>query len=215
MPVLTVDPNVVYLILLLGLWTGVAAAYMPGTGVAELISVAVTLAAIFSLAAMPTNWLAVLALVVGVAGFLAMPLVNRRLARPAMGALVLQLLGGLFLFHGPAVSPALLVVTVLLSLVYHQVVLLPVLAAHQRVTVVDEDEQLVGARGRLLSSTDPLGAVRAGGETWTARSDEPLDAGTDVVVVGREGLVLQVESIKRKREQLSALEEEKPEELEN
>jgi membrane-bound serine protease (ClpP class) len=213
MPAISVDPNIVYLILLLGLWTGVTAAYVPGTGVVELLSVVVTGAAVVSLAAMPTNWLAVLLVVVGVAGFLVMPLIARRLALLAVGGLVLQAIGSLFLFNGPPVSVALLAATLILSLVYHQFVLLPVLNSHHRLPALEESDQLAGARGRLLTDTNPLGSVRAAGETWQARSPEPLEAGTEVVVVSRDGLILNVESIKRKREEMSAGVETEPEEL--
>jgi membrane-bound ClpP family serine protease len=41
------------------------------------------------------------------------------------------------------------------------------------------------------------------GETWTARSSQPLDRDDEVVVLAREGLVLVVEGVKHKREELA------------
>lgn len=199
---ITVDPNILYLILLFGLWSGVTAAYIPGTGIAELFSAAITVTAMLILASMPTNWLAVLVLVIGVAGFLVMPFINRRLALLAVAGLVLQAIGSLFLFNGMAVSIPLIAVTIGLSLAYHRVLLLPILQNPRSESLPDDDSRLIGARGRVVGAVNPIGTVRAGGELWSAQSDDPIDSGTEVVVVGREGLVLQVESVKRKREQL-------------
>ena len=59
MPLL--DPNVVYLMLLLGLWASALAIYIPGTGLWEVIALAILAGALYLLSTLPTNWLAVLA----------------------------------------------------------------------------------------------------------------------------------------------------------
>ncbi|MFO7320744.1 MAG: NfeD family protein [Chloroflexota bacterium] len=204
----TVDPDLVYLILLLGLWSGVTAAYVPGTGIAELFSAAVSLGAIVLLTSLPTNWLAVLLLVVGVSGFLVMPFIHRRLALLAVGGLILQALGSLFLFDGMSVSVPLIAATIVISLLYHRFVLLPTLNRPLPEAVADEDDLLIGATGRVVSPLNPVGTVQAAGELWTARSDRPLESGDEVIVLRRDGLMLIVEGIKHKREQLDAPDEE-------
>jgi membrane-bound serine protease (ClpP class) len=216
MPVdFAVDPNIVYLILLFGLWSGVTAAYIPGTGVVELISAGASLAAIVILASMPTNWLALLILVVGVAGFLVMPFVNRRFALLAVGGLLLQAVGSFFLFEGISVSLPLIAATIALSLLYHRFVLLPILERHQTLPAWSDDDALIGARGRVMTALNPSGTVQAGGELWSARSNEPLDSGDEVEVVRREGLVLVVEPLKRKRDTHITQYDSEPEEFES
>ena len=50
---------------------------------------------------------------------------------------------------------------------------------------------MVGARGRVVSALVPEGTVRIKGELWEARAGgRKIKAGTDVVVVGQEGLKL-------------------------
>jgi membrane-bound serine protease (ClpP class) len=50
-------------------------------------------------------------------------------------------------------------------------------------------ETLIGARGRAVSAA----SVRIDGELWQARAESGLAAGEPVRVVGRDGLVLEVE----------------------
>jgi membrane-bound serine protease (ClpP class) len=196
------DPNIVYLLLLFGLWSAVTAAYLPGPCLAELVSAGASIGAIVLLMSMPTNWLSVLLLVVGVGGFLVMPFLSQRFALLATGGLVLQALGSLFLFNGLAVSPVLIAGTIAVALLYHRFVLVALRNNNARLPDIDDDAMLIGAVGRVVSRIAPVGTVQAGGELWTARSPTPLEAGEEVVIIERDGLVVTVESIKRKREAL-------------
>jgi membrane-bound ClpP family serine protease len=50
---------------------------------------------------------------------------------------------------------------------------------------------MVGARGRVVSALAPEGTVRIKGELWEARAEgRKINAGTDIIVVGQEGLKL-------------------------
>jgi membrane-bound serine protease (ClpP class) len=193
------DPNVLYLIVLFGLWFAAAAIYVPGTGLLEAMAGAVVIAGIYGLAQMPTNWLAVMVLVLGVMTFLVLPFIQRRYAPLAAGGLVLQVIGALLLFNGPQVSWLLITGTVAIQFLYHFFVLTPMLRKQNSENVLDEDVRLIGARGRVLKALDPVGTVQAAGEIWTATSNRTLEAGTEVVVVEREGLQIYVEAIKPKR----------------
>jgi membrane-bound serine protease (ClpP class) len=193
------DPNIVYLLLLFGLWSAVTAAYIPGTGLVEIVSAAVSIGALLLMMSMPTNWLAVLILVVGVGGFLVMPFINQRFALLATGGLVLQALGSLFLFNGTMVSPVLIAGTIAVSLLYHRFVLMALRTNHARLPEIDDAQTLIGTVGRVVSPINGVGTVQAAGELWTARSDQPLESGEQVVIVDRDGLVVTVEGIKRKR----------------
>ena len=207
------DPNLVYLILLFGLWAAVTAVYIPGTGIPEVIALAALGGGIWMLAALPTNWLAVILLVMGVLSFLVVPFVDRRLAQLAMAGLVLQALGSITLFNGLSVSWLLVAVTVGLSLAYHRLILLPLLEqSRSQPPVLDDDRQLLGAVGRVVKASQPQGSnfvntVNVRGEQWTAYSDLPLEAGDEVVVVERDGLQLTVEGIKHKQAPQKDMEE--------
>lgn len=193
-----VDPNIVYLGLLAGLWVGVTAAYFMGTGVPELISLVLIGAAVMALLSLPTNWIAVLLMVIGVSTFLVVPFVKPSLGQFADFGLILQALGAMTLFNGFSVSPLLVVVTIGIAWAYHRFVLLPALRSYRnRAAVTVNQESVVGARGRVLRAVNPVGTVHVQGETWTARSDETLEVGAEIIVVEQRGLELQVEKAKR------------------
>lgn len=206
MPI-TLDPNLVYLILIAGLWLSVTAAYLPGTGIVEVLAIGGVIVALFVLANMPTNWLAVLLLVVGVLGFLIMPFIDQRFALLSVGGLILQALGSLFLFNGLSVSLPLIAVTIGAALLYHRFALLRVLETHRAQPAMLEDEPIIGASGYVQKALDPVGTVYVRGESWTARAADDLPPGTPITVVEREGLTLYVEAIKSKREPHETLEE--------
>ncbi len=197
----TVDPNIVYLGLIVALWSVVTIVYSPGTIIGEIISAALTIATLAMLVNMPTNWLAVILVVIGVSGFLALPFVSVRFARFADFGLLLQIAGGLMLFReGPQVSLVIVLATVLVAWVYHRFVLMPALRLHAKSASDDEASRLIGMRGRVTRAIDPVGTVYVNGESWTARSPEAIDVNTEIVVVRKAGLELFVEKAKREEE---------------
>ena len=204
---LILDANVVYLALIATLWLGVTATYVPGTGLLEALSAAIAIGVVMVLGNLPTNWGAVIILIVGVLSFIVMPFLNRQWIALAIGGLILQGIGSLFMFNGLQVSPIIIGLILVLSLAYHRYVLIPVLEKTRNQPLVDDDAALIGARGRVISAVDPVGTVNVRGELWTANSDEPLQTGDEVIVVEREGLNIFVEGVKQKRAPLNGHEE--------
>lgn len=199
-----IDPNLVYLILIVGLWLSITAAYIPGTGVVEILAGVGVVAALVALANMPTNWWGVVLIVVGVLSFLVIPIIDRRFAMLAVGGLALQALGSLLLFDGISVGLPVIVVTIGASLLYHRFALIPTLEHHRGSPAMLEDQPLVGLEGYVQSALDPVGTVYVRGESWTARSDAKIAVGTEVAVVDQEGLTLYVEPVKQKHHQEEA-----------
>ena len=204
---LTADPNVVYLILVVGLWASALAVYIPGTGLPEGIALVVLSVGLLLLVNLPTNWLAVLALVIGILGFLMVPLYKRHLSALALVGLVFQVVGGVFLFDGLAVSWLVIAITAAMSLAFYQFVLIPARATRSRQPLLGDEEQLPGAPGRVVMALNPVGTVNIRGELWTAFSDQPLQSGDDIVVIEKQGLQLYVEKVKTKRGSHRSLEE--------
>jgi membrane-bound serine protease (ClpP class) len=54
---------------------------------------------------------------------------------------------------------------------------------------------LVGERGVAVTPIAPKGQIRLGGEIWKAESDEPVDEGDEVEVVGQNRLTLRVKRL--------------------
>lgn len=196
---LNLDPNLIYLLLVFGLWAGVTASYLPGTGVAELITLAsLGVSAVYLWQHEATNWLAVLCLSAGVLSFITFPFLPPRWRDYTLAGLALQALGSWFLFNGALLNPLLLVCILGLQLLYHRVVLVPVLErARLLKSEASRDEQLIGQEGRMTSALNPAaahpyGTVMVNSESWTASCDSELREGEAVTVVARQGLRLQV-----------------------
>lgn len=196
----TIDPNLVYFLLMFGLWIGVTATYLPGTGIVEVIALVALLGTAVLLMALPTNWLAVLLLVVGVLGFIIIPFIERRESLLAIGGLALQGVGGLLLFTDRSVSVLMIVVMLAIQYAYYRGVLVPMLRNVSEYTYEPRENLLIGAVGKVVKPLDPIGTVNVNSELWTATSDRRLKTGEEVVVIERRGLQLYVEGVKHKRE---------------
>ncbi|MBI3453246.1 MAG: nodulation protein NfeD, partial [Rhodospirillales bacterium] len=72
------------------------------------------------------------------------------------------------------------------------------LKVHRR-AVVTGSEEMLGLEGRIIDWDGLTGHVRAHGEVWQARAERPLEPGSAVRTVAREGLVLIVEPATTRR----------------
>ena len=191
------DANVVYIVLMLGLWISAAGAYIPGTGVAEVAGAGLIIGALVLLGGLATNWIAIIALVVGAALFFLLPLLKSEWERFALAGLVAQVAASFFLFEGAVVSPLLIGVGAVLAWLYHRAVLRALIRQRQELSSTQKDAFLVGARGRVMGEIDDRLTVQVNGELWTARSRSRLESGAEIVVTQQDGLELRVEKAKR------------------
>lgn len=197
MPEFLIDPNLLYIGLLAGLWIGVTAAYIPGTWIPETVSFLLLTASFILLTFLPTNWLAVFAVLIGVSTFLVLPFVGKKYSQYAEVGLIGQAIGSYFLFNeGLRISPILIGVTLILAVAYNRLVLMPILKRQRDFNEYDESMQVLGVRGRVVKDLDPVGTVYVNKELWRARSDEYLAKDSKIIVTGRDGLELYVEKAK-------------------
>lgn len=199
------DANVIYLLLMAGLWVSATGTYIPGTGIAEFAGAALLLGTLYLLSALAVNWLALLALIAGAALFFLLPLFKSEWEPLALGGLAAQVAASFFLFADASVSPALIALGGVLAWLYHRGILRAILRQQSELSSTQKDEFLVGARGRVMGAIEDRLTVHVNGELWTARSPTRLETGAEVVVTRQDGLELQVEKAKR-----SALAEDKP-----
>ena len=191
------DPNVIYLLLMAGLWISATGTYIPGTGLAEIGGAALIIGTLFLLAQVATNWIAVIALVIGASLFFLLPLLKSEWERFAIGGLALQAAASFFLFAEASVSPVWIVLSLIVAWTYHRTILRSVLQQQRTLSSTQKDEFLVGERGRVVAEIEDRGTVQVHGELWTARSPSRLESGTEVVVTQQDGLELHVEKAKR------------------
>ena len=191
------DPNVIYLLLMAGLWVSATGTYIPGTGVAEIAGAGLILGTLYLMSLLAVNWLAVIALIAGASLFFLLPLLKSELENYAIVGLVVQAIASAFLFAAASVSPILIAIGVLLGWGYHRTILRSILRQQRELSSTQKDEFLVGERGRVMASIEERGTVQVKGELWTARSRSRLESGTEIVVTQQDGLELHVEKAKR------------------
>lgn len=191
------DPNLIYLLLMAGLWVSATGTYIPGTGLAEFAGAALIFGTLVLLSALAVNWIAVLAIIAGAALFFLLPLLKPAWEPFAIGGLAVQVIASFFLFADQSVSPALIFLGVVLAWLYHRGILRAILRQQRELSSTQKDEFLVGARGRVMGAMEDRLTVHVNGELWTARSRTRLESGAEVVVTQQDGLELQVEKTKR------------------
>lgn len=203
------DPNIVFLLLSVGVQAILIELSSPGGWVAGFIGVVCLLLAVFGLGILPTNWFGILFLVVAFVLFIL------DIKAPTHGALTAAgvasfIVGALVLFNtirlpgmpetagGASVSTPLVIGTgVALGLIFFGIVTIALRA--QRAPVKYGREILPGKVGIVRRDLNPRGQVQVAGELWTARlaeGEDPLLAGMEVEVLEMDGLELVVKARK-------------------
>jgi len=192
-------PNLVYLLLMAGLWLAAMAIASPGTGLLEVAAVVVLIMAGVGTLSVPLDLWAL-----GVIGLGAVLFVGalrwRRTALWLVLSAVLLSVGSAFLLGmeagRTAVHPLLAAAVSILTIGFFWIAVRRGILA-QRAKPTHDSERVLGQVGDVRSPLDPLGSVYVGGELWSARSETTLPVGTPVRVRGREGLVLVVDPVPR------------------
>lgn len=192
---LLLDPNIAYMILVVGFVLGVLALFTPGTGFLEVGVLLAILLAGYAIIRQPINLWALILLAVGVIPFL---IALRRFKKwlYLIPAIVSIVIGSIFLFRtetgNPAINPALASLMSVITVVMLWIIGRKGLEALQLQPSQDLSA-LIGQTGIARSDIRNSGTVYVGGEEWTARSEKLIKDGRLVRVIDREGLVLLVE----------------------
>ena len=192
-----VNPNVAFLLLLVG-FVGIALEFFsPGAIVPGAVGAISLILGLFGTVQLPVAAIGVVLLVLAVGLIIAeahLP-TGGLLGLAGIGALIA---GGLLLFdtggEGPSVSPA-LVIAVAVAFGGSLVLIGQRAIAARKEPVRAGWEELIGEVGQVRETIDPIGQVFVAGALWRARPaapDEPIEAGYRVRVESVEGLTLTV-----------------------
>jgi len=194
---LLANPNVVYVLLILGLWTAAAALYVPGTGMLEVVAAICLVLAVAGLTRLPVNVVGVILIVA--AGLMFVIDLKVQSIALTVGAGVSLVLGSVFLFRpaggAPRLSPWLIAGASIVSFAFFGVTLSAAIRS-QRLRAKVTAETIVGQRGLVTTPIDPVGTVQIQSELWTAVADESIDAGEEVEIVALEGLRAHVRRVR-------------------
>jgi membrane-bound serine protease (ClpP class) len=199
-PVLA-DPNVTYLLFIVGIIGLVGEFHHPGTLFPGIVGAVALVLALLGFSALGVNWIGV-ALVVLAAGLFVAEAHMPRFGLFALGGILAFVAGSLLLFTpllGPApstsgryVSPWLIALGTLAVSAYILIIVRAVLRTRHLPTR-SGSEALLGQDGVATSDLTLRGTVRVGGEDWSAIAEVgPIEAGETVEVIGVEGITLRV-----------------------
>jgi membrane-bound serine protease (ClpP class) len=194
---LVTNPNVAFILMLIGVYGLIFEFFSPGAVAPGLIGAISLLVAFYALAVMPINYAGAALVLFGISLMIAEVHIGA-FGALGVGGIAAFVIGAVMMFPAQApgftLSHGVVAVTALGSAALFLLALAAVL--RRRRPVVTGHEALIGAEGETVSWQDGEGRVRVKGEIWLARSDAALTAGSRVKIVGRDGLVLRVQDIR-------------------
>ena len=188
------DPNIAYLLILIGMYGLIFEFYSPGMVLPGVIGAICLLLALFALQVLPVNYAGLALLMLGII-FMVSEAFMPSFGALGIGGLVAFVIGSILLIDtdmpGYGISlPLILTFSVISALFFLGVVGMAIKAREQ--PVVSGQEELMGATGTVLNGFTTQGRVRIHGESWLAISDSPVKRGQQVYVTQLDGLTLHV-----------------------
>ena len=193
------DPNISYILLLIGLAGLYFELSTPGAILPGVIGGISLLLAFFGLSTLPVNYTGILMIIFGVILFIAEIKVMSH-GMLTIGGIISLIMGSLLLFDTP--EPALrlslqvLVPAIVVASGFFIVVIWLAIKAQMRKHFTGA-EAMIGSEAEVMKDIDNEGEVFLMGEYWKARSETPIKKGAKVRVIKVEGLSLIVEEIKK------------------
>jgi membrane-bound serine protease (ClpP class) len=191
------DPNIAYILLLLGIYGIIFEFYSPGIGFPGVVGGISLILAFYAMQTLPVN-VAGLALIALAVALFVLEIYSPTHGILGLGAVVSLLLGSVMLikpdagFEWARLSLGVIIPAVILSALFFLAIAGIGLRA-QKGKVVTGAEGIVGARGLVLTPLAPVGSIRVQGEIWQAETTgKPVEEGMQVEVVALEGLKLKV-----------------------
>lgn len=193
------DPNISYILLLIGLAGLYFELSTPGAILPGVIGGISLLLAFFGLSTLPVNYTGILMIIFGVILFIAEIKVMSH-GMLTVGGIISLIMGSLLLFDTsePAlrISLQVLIPAILVASGFFIVVIWLAVQAQMRKHFTGA-EAMVGDEIEALTDIADEGKVFTRGEYWNAKSEKPISKGAKVRVVKVEGLNVIVEEIKK------------------
>jgi membrane-bound serine protease (ClpP class) len=188
------NPNVAYVLLMLGFLGLFFELSTPGAILPGVIGGISLLLAFFALQTLPVNYAGILLIVLALIMFIAEIKITSY-GMLTVGGIIAMIFGSLLLFESPEpylrVSWGVVIVTSLATAAFFAFAVAKAVTAHRRQPTTGR-EGLLGEQGHAVSPVAPEGKVFVRGEYWDAWSDEAIAEGDKVAVVDVEGMRLKV-----------------------
>jgi len=189
------NPNVAFILMLIGVYGLIFEFLNPGSVAPGLIGAISLVVALYALNLLPINYAGAGLVLLGVGLMVAEAHIGA-FGAIGIGGVVAFVIGSIMMFPSQvpefelspfAIAGAAAVTAALFLLV------LSMLLRSRKAVVVTGKEALLGAEGEAVSWQGQQGRILVKGEIWSARAAGPLQPGTRVKVIDRDGLVLVVQ----------------------
>ena len=194
------DPNVAYILLMIGVYGLILEFYNPGMGAPGVVGVICLLLGAYALQMLPINYAGLALIIAGIAMMVGEAF-TPTLGVVGLGGVVAFVIGSIILMDTdlPAYQISLPIIAAFAAASAGLFVFVIGAAFKARTGRVRTGwEGMIGGLGEVLEDFDGSGRVRAFGENWEARAEVPLSRGSAVRVSGVDGLVLSVEPMEDK-----------------
>ncbi len=191
------DPNVAYILLMIGIYGLILEFYNPGVGLGAVVGVICLLLGAFALQMLPINYAGLALIIVGI-GLLAAEAFSPSFGVLGVGGVVAFVIGSIILIDTdvPAyqISAPIIAAAAALSVAI-LVFALGAALRSRRMKAASGKEGMIGGDGWVMEDFNGRGRVRAFGEVWQARGRAGVDFPKDsrVTITGLDHLQLIVE----------------------
>lgn len=190
------SPELASILLIIGIYALIFGLTSPGFG-AEVLGAICLILALFGLGVIEVNSFGVLLIILGVL-FLIAELLTSTYGILGVASIFCIVLGSIMLYEEPLMPKAfyesfpLLIGGIATGLgIIMTYIILKVIQVKRMKRKVGA-EALIGKKGEVVYFSNGKGMAKIDGELWRIESQESLVSGDEVVVIGREGLVLKV-----------------------
>jgi membrane-bound serine protease (ClpP class) len=189
------DPNVAYLLMMIGFYGILFEVYSPGAIFPGVVGGICLILAFYAFQTIPISYAGLFLIILGVI-FFVLELKVASYGLLSIAGIISLVIGSIMLIDLPAswlsLSWQSILAVALFSIIFFLGVLSYAIRA-QLAKVKTGREGLVGEVGVARTDIAPSGKVFVHGELWDATSEEPLRSGERVLVVALEGMTVKVE----------------------
>jgi membrane-bound serine protease (ClpP class) len=190
------NPNVAYILMLVGIYGIILEFYSPGMMLPGVIGTISLVLALYAFQVLPVNYAGLALIGLGIAmmvGEMLMP----SFGALGIGGVVAFVVGSIMLIDIEAPGYGIswhLIGGVALAAAALLLLLMTMFARSRQRPVTTGQEEMVGSQARVIDWQGGQGRVRVHGEIWQARGPAALQPGEEVRVIGIDGLTLTVQA---------------------
>ncbi len=193
------DPNVAYILMLLGIYGLFFELTNPGSIFPGVLGGICLILAFYAFQTLPVNYAGILLIILAIILFiLEVKIVSHGIL--TLGGIISMIIGSIMLFESPApffkLSLYVLLPAVIVTALFFVITFSLAFKAWKRKPVTGA-EGIVGLEGIARTDVKEDGMVYVRGEIWSAMSDEPIKSGERIRVEAVSGLRLKVKKIEQ------------------